>query len=68
MAEDAALECDLLVRNAYVITLDERRQVYPAGASSPSARMRTWAPTPARGPSMRVAEPFIQGWSTRMRT
>jgi len=32
MAEDAALECDLLVRNAYVITLDERRQVYPSGA------------------------------------
>jgi cytosine/adenosine deaminase-related metal-dependent hydrolase len=32
MAEDAALQCDLLVRNAYVITLDEQRRVYPSGA------------------------------------
>ncbi len=32
MTEDAAAPCDLLVRNAYVITLDEQRRVYPAGA------------------------------------
>jgi len=32
MTGDAALECDLLVRNAYVITLDEQRRVYPSGA------------------------------------
>jgi hypothetical protein len=24
--------CDLLIRNAYVITMDERRTVYPSGA------------------------------------
>src|SRR6266702_2861360 len=28
----AAQTCDLLVRNAYVITLDEQRRVYPSGA------------------------------------
>ena len=32
MTDDAAPECDLLVRNAYVITLDEQRRVYPSGA------------------------------------
>lgn len=32
MTEDATLRCDLLVRNAYVITLDEQRRVYPSGA------------------------------------
>lgn len=38
MAEDAAVECDLLVRNAYVITLDEQRRVYPKGAVAISGR------------------------------
>lgn len=38
MAADAALECDLLVRNAYVITLDEQRRVYPKGAIAISGR------------------------------
>ena len=32
MTGDAALECDLLVRHAYVITLDDQRRVYPSGA------------------------------------
>lgn len=32
MAEEAPLKCDLLVRNAYVITLDEQRRMYPKGA------------------------------------
>ena len=32
MTEDAAPGCDLLVRNAYVITLDEQRRVFPSGA------------------------------------
>lgn len=32
MTGDAALECDLLVRNAYVITLDDQRRMYPSGA------------------------------------
>jgi 5-methylthioadenosine/S-adenosylhomocysteine deaminase len=38
MAADTALECDLLVRNAYVITLDEQRRVYPKGAIAISGR------------------------------
>lgn len=38
MTEDAAVTCDLLVRNAYVITLDEQRRVYPSGAIAISGR------------------------------
>jgi cytosine/adenosine deaminase-related metal-dependent hydrolase len=38
MTEDAARQCDLLVRNAYVITLDEQRNVYPRGAVAISGR------------------------------
>ena len=32
MAENAVPDCDLLVRNAYVVTQDEQRRVYPSGA------------------------------------
>jgi cytosine/adenosine deaminase-related metal-dependent hydrolase len=38
MTEAAAFECDLLVRNAYVITLDEQRRVYPSGAVAITGR------------------------------
>jgi 5-methylthioadenosine/S-adenosylhomocysteine deaminase len=38
MTEDPARQCDLLVRNAYVITLDEQRNVYPRGAVAISGR------------------------------
>jgi len=38
MTEDAAVTCDLLVRNAYVITLDEQRRVYQSGAIAISGR------------------------------
>jgi 5-methylthioadenosine/S-adenosylhomocysteine deaminase len=38
LAEDEAPACDLLVRNAYVITLDEQRRVFPSGAVAISGR------------------------------
>jgi 5-methylthioadenosine/S-adenosylhomocysteine deaminase len=41
MADHAALACDLLVRNAYVITLDEQRRVYPSGAVAITGRRIT---------------------------
>ena len=34
----AQQDCDLLVRNAYVITLDEQRHVYPSGAVAITGR------------------------------
>ena len=76
MAADAAPECDLLVRNAYVITLDEQRRVYPSGAVAISGRRivavgpdaEVGRLLPARGPSTRAAAPFIPGMSKRTRT
>jgi 5-methylthioadenosine/S-adenosylhomocysteine deaminase len=38
MAEESPLKCDLLVRNAFVITLDEQRRMYPKGAVAITGR------------------------------
>jgi cytosine/adenosine deaminase-related metal-dependent hydrolase len=37
-AQDGAAACDLLVRNAYVLTMDDERRVYPRGAVAVSGR------------------------------
>jgi 5-methylthioadenosine/S-adenosylhomocysteine deaminase len=38
LADDVAPACDLLVRNAYVITQDEQHRVFPSGAVAISGR------------------------------
>ena len=54
MTKDAAPECDLLVRNAYVITLDEQRRVYPSGAVAIRGRRIA-----AVGPDAEVGTAYI---------
>lgn len=41
MTAHATFDCDVLVRNAYVITLDDERRVYPAGAVAITGRRIT---------------------------